>query len=92
MSHNRDEVLLSERRGAFELVILESVKLNALTKQRNLFHNLSEIQQSVQVTLIHDGLMGVAEYGIPYAWGTSGICAAVIKVRHANFLDNHSRT
>ncbi len=28
----RDEVLLSERRGAFELVVVESVKLKALAK------------------------------------------------------------
>ena len=29
----RDEVLLSERRGAFELVVIESMKLKALAKQ-----------------------------------------------------------
>ena len=68
----RDEVLLSERRGAFELVIIESVKLNALAKQ-NLFHNLSEIQQSIAGNIDSRWVDGCGEYGIPYAWGTSGI-------------------
>lgn len=68
----RDEVLLSERRGAFELVIIESVKLNALAKQ-NLFHNLSELQQSIAGNIDSRWVDGCGEYGIPYAWGTSGI-------------------
>ncbi|PMG70334.1 polyamine ABC transporter substrate-binding protein [Vibrio lentus] len=68
----RDEVLLSERRGAFELVIIESVKLNALANQ-NLFHNLSEIQQSIAGNIDSRWVDGCGEYGIPYAWGTSGI-------------------
>ncbi|MEZ8578435.1 extracellular solute-binding protein [Vibrio splendidus] len=68
----RDEVLLSERRGAFELVIIESVKLNALAKQ-NLFHNLSEIQQSIAGNIDSRWVDGCGEYGIPYAWGTAGI-------------------
>jgi spermidine/putrescine transport system substrate-binding protein len=68
----RDEVLLSERRGAFELVIIESVKLNALAKQ-NLFHNLSELQQSITDNIDSRWVEGCGEYGIPYAWGTTGI-------------------
>ncbi|UXA00038.1 PotD/PotF family extracellular solute-binding protein [Vibrio splendidus] len=68
----RDEVLLSERRGAFELVIVESMKLKALAKQ-NLFHNLSDLQQSIESNFDPRWADGCGEYGIPYAWGTSGI-------------------
>ncbi len=68
----RDEVLLSERRGAFELVIIESVKLNELAKQ-NLFHNLRELQQSIADNIDSRWVEGCGEHGIPYAWGTSGI-------------------
>ncbi|MEZ8945360.1 PotD/PotF family extracellular solute-binding protein [Vibrio sp. 10N.247.311.12] len=68
----RDEVLLSERRGAFELVVIESMKLKALAKQ-NLFHNLSDLQQSLSSNFDSRWVDGCGEYGIPYAWGTSGI-------------------
>lgn len=53
-------------------MIIESVKLNALAKQ-NLFHNLSEIQQSIAGNIDSRWVDGCGEYGIPYAWGTSGI-------------------
>ena len=68
----RDEVLLSERRGAFELVIVESVKLKALAEQ-NLFHNLQDLQQSIAGNFDSRWVDGCGDYGIPYAWGTSGI-------------------
>lgn len=68
----RDEVLLSERRGAFELVVIESVKLKALAKQ-NLFHNLSNIRQSLANNFDPRWVDGCGDFGIPYAWGTSGI-------------------
>ncbi|MBE8557475.1 MULTISPECIES: ABC transporter substrate-binding protein [Vibrio] len=68
----RDEVLLSERRSAFELVIVESVKLKALAKQK-LFHNLRDLQDSIAGHLDQRWVEGCGEYGIPYAWGTSGI-------------------
>ncbi|MDL5028983.1 extracellular solute-binding protein [Vibrio gigantis] len=68
----RDEVLLSERRGAFELVIIESVKLKALAQQ-NLFHNLHELQQSIAGNIDSRWVEGCGEHGIPYAWGTAGI-------------------
>ncbi|WP_286301106.1 ABC transporter substrate-binding protein [Vibrio apostichopi] len=75
----RDEVLLSERRGAFELVVVESVKLKALAKQ-NLFHNLSELQSSLADNFDSRWADGCGEYGIPYAWGTSGILYRTDKV------------
>ncbi|MFA0071287.1 spermidine/putrescine ABC transporter substrate-binding protein, partial [Vibrio breoganii] len=68
----RDEVLLSERRNAFELVILESVQLKELAKQK-LFHNLNDLQQSIAGNYDKRWSEGCGEYGIPYAWGTSGI-------------------
>ena len=68
----RDEVLMSERRGAFELVVIESMKLKALAKQ-NLFHNLSSMQRSLANNFDPRWVDGCGEYGIPYAWGTSGI-------------------
>jgi spermidine/putrescine transport system substrate-binding protein len=68
----RDEVLLSERRGAFELVVLESVKLKALARQ-NLFHDLSSIQQDISENFEPRWMNGCGKYGIPYAWGTAGI-------------------
>ncbi|NOH31923.1 ABC transporter substrate-binding protein [Vibrio chagasii] len=68
----RDEVLLSERRDAFELVVIESMKLKAFAEQ-NLFHNLSDIQQSLANNFDSRWVGGCGDYGIPYAWGTSGI-------------------
>ncbi|MCG9640605.1 spermidine/putrescine ABC transporter substrate-binding protein [Vibrio sp. Isolate34] len=68
----RDEVLLSERRSAFELVVIESMKLKALAKQ-GLFHDLSDLQESLASNFDSRWVDGCGEYGIPYAWGTSGI-------------------
>lgn len=68
----RDEVLLSERRGAFELVVIESMKLKALAKQ-SLFHNLDDLQKSLSGNFDPRWVDGCGDYGIPYAWGTSGI-------------------
>ena len=68
----RDEVLLSERRGAFELVVVGSVKLKTLAKQ-NLFHNLSELQDHLADNFDSNWVDGCGDFGIPYAWGTSGI-------------------
>ncbi|NOI84104.1 extracellular solute-binding protein [Vibrio sp. 99K-1] len=79
----RDEVLLSERRGAFELVVIESMKLKALAKQ-NLFHNLSDLQQSLSSNFESRWVDGCGEYGIPYAWGTSGILYRNGKVETPN--------
>ncbi|MFZ3408044.1 ABC transporter substrate-binding protein [Vibrio chagasii] len=79
----RDEVLLSERRGAFELVVIESMKLKALAKQ-NLFHNLSGMQQSLANNFDSRWVDGCGDYGIPYAWGTSGILYRSDKVDTPN--------
>lgn len=75
----RDEVLLSERRGAFELVIVESVKLKALAEQ-NLFHNLQDLQQSIAGNFDSRWVDGCGDYGIPYAWGHQVSCIEAIKL------------
>ncbi len=91
----RDEVLLSERRGAFELVVIESMKLKALAKQ-NLFHNLSDLQQSLSSNFESRWVEGCGNYGIPYAWGTSGILYRTGKVETPNswstLLDPETKT
>ena len=79
----RNEVLLSERRGAFELVVIESMKLKAFAEQ-NLFHNLSDMQQSLANNFDSRWVDGCGDYGIPYAWGTSGILYRSDKVAIPN--------
>lgn len=68
----RDEVLLSERRGAFELVIIESIQLKKLANQ-NIFHNLSDLKETLASNFDKKWLDGCGPWGLPYAWGTSGI-------------------
>ena len=68
----RDEVLLSERRGAFELVVIESIQLQKLANQ-NIFHDLSDLKETLASNYDKKWLDGCGSWGLPYAWGTSGI-------------------
>lgn len=68
----RDEVILSERGSAFDIVVIESVRLSILAEQ-GLFINMSELQGKLKGNFDKRWIEGCGEYGIPYAWGTTGI-------------------
>ncbi|CAM4426674.1 ABC transporter substrate-binding protein [Vibrio agarivorans] len=68
----RDEVILSERGRSFDVVVVESVRLSILAEQ-GLFTNMREFQQSLAARFDDRWLKACGDYGIPYAWGTTGI-------------------
>ncbi len=68
----RDEVILSERGSAFDIVVIESVRLSILAEQ-GLFQNISELQGKLDGNFDKRWLEACGVYGIPYAWGTTGI-------------------
>ncbi|PMH25457.1 hypothetical protein BCU70_10410 [Vibrio sp. 10N.286.49.C2] len=68
----RDELLLSERKSSYDLVIVESVRLKQLAGQ-GVFHNLSKMLTELDHSYDPRWMSACGDYGIPYAWGTSGI-------------------
>ncbi|MGV2988474.1 PotD/PotF family extracellular solute-binding protein [Vibrio sp. E150_011] len=68
----RDEVMLSDRRNSFDLVVVESVRLQLLAQQ-GAISSLSLLRQDIERHYDDKWLNACGDYGIPYAWGTSGI-------------------
>ncbi|AUI85978.1 spermidine/putrescine ABC transporter substrate-binding protein [Vibrio azureus] len=68
----RDEVLISERRRSFQLAVIESVKLQTLGKQ-GIFNNLSALRSKLSDLYDKRWFDACGDYGLPYAWGTTGI-------------------
>ncbi|MDR9827207.1 extracellular solute-binding protein, partial [Vibrio sp. FNV 38] len=68
----RDEVLLSEKGISFDVVVIESVRLEILAEQ-GLFRNISQFQSEVASQFDPRWNKACGAYGIPYAWGTTGI-------------------
>nr|WP_279610954.1 spermidine/putrescine ABC transporter substrate-binding protein [Vibrio gelatinilyticus] len=68
----RDQLLLTERRKSFDLVVIESVALNLLAEQ-GVLYELSSIREDVGHHYESRWLSACGNYGIPYAWGTTGI-------------------
>ncbi|GMQ48946.1 ABC transporter substrate-binding protein [Vibrio sp. 10N] len=68
----RDELLLSKRRNSIDLVVIESVRLNMLAEQ-GVMQPLIEIRHELENRFEARWFEQCGDYGIPYAWGTSGI-------------------
>ncbi|PNQ53610.1 spermidine/putrescine ABC transporter substrate-binding protein, partial [Vibrio agarivorans] len=75
----RDELLASERKLSFDLTVIESVKLNLLAKQ-GIFHSLNRFKAQLSDVYDKMWLDACGDYGLPYAWGTTGILYRVEKV------------
>ncbi len=68
----RDQLLLTDRRKSFDLVVIESVSLGLLAEQ-GVLHDLSSVHEKVGHFYDSRWLTACGNYGIPYAWGTTGI-------------------
>jgi spermidine/putrescine transport system substrate-binding protein len=68
----RDELLLTERRKSFDLVVIESVDLKLLAEQ-GVLHDLSPLREKFGHYFDSRWFSACGNYGIPYAWGTTGI-------------------
>jgi spermidine/putrescine transport system substrate-binding protein len=68
----RDELLLSKRRNSIDLVVIESVRLNMLADQ-GAMQPLTEIRTQLKPRFDNRWFEQCGDYGIPYAWGTSGL-------------------
>ncbi|MCW8348596.1 spermidine/putrescine ABC transporter substrate-binding protein [Vibrio sp. ZSDZ65] len=69
----RDEVMLSERRHAFDLVVIESVRLQLLAEQGVIAKIPKTLKDELSPNFDSKWSDACGDYGIPYAWGTSGI-------------------
>ena len=69
----RDEVMLSERRHAFDLVVIESVRLQLLAEQGVVAKIPKTLQEELSPNFDSKWSDACGDYGIPYAWGSSGI-------------------
>ncbi|MCL9773651.1 polyamine ABC transporter substrate-binding protein [Vibrio methylphosphonaticus] len=69
----RDEVMLSERRHAFDLVVIESVRLQLLANQGVVAKVPQTLKDELSSNFDSKWSDACGDYGIPYAWGTSGI-------------------
>lgn len=68
----RDELLLSKKRNSIDLVVIESVRLNMLAEQ-GVMQPLTAIRNKLESRFEPRWFEQCGDYGIPYAWGTSGI-------------------
>ncbi|MGF1749294.1 extracellular solute-binding protein [Vibrio cionasavignyae] len=69
----RDEVMLSERRHAFDLVVIESVRLHLLAEQGVVARVPPQLKAELASYFDSKWNDACGDYGVPYAWGTSGI-------------------
>ncbi|WP_394150381.1 PotD/PotF family extracellular solute-binding protein [Vibrio maritimus] len=68
----RDELLLSERGKTIDIVVVESVRLQTLG-QLGVVRPIPELRQKLSGRFEHKWMEACGDFGIPYAWGTSGI-------------------
>lgn len=68
----RDELLLSERGKSIDIVVVESVHLRTLGKL-GVVRQLTSLREKLSARFDARWLDACGDYGIPYAWGTSGI-------------------
>ncbi len=68
----RDELLLSERGKTIDLVVVESVRLQSLGKQ-GAIKPIKALSDELADRFDPKWVAACGDYGIPYAWGTSGI-------------------
>jgi spermidine/putrescine transport system substrate-binding protein len=68
----RDELLLSERGKTIDLVMVESVRLQRLGKL-GAIQSVDALSEELADRFHLKWVEACGDYGIPYAWGTSGI-------------------
>lgn len=68
----RDELLLSERGKTIDIVVVESVRLQVLG-QMGAVRPITSLREKLSSRFDDKWMSACGDYGIPYAWGTSGI-------------------
>ncbi|GAL32082.1 predicted polyamine sensor NspS [Vibrio maritimus] len=68
----RDELLLSERGKTIDIVVIESVRLQALSRL-GVVRPITSLREKLSSRFDAKWMDACGDYGIPYAWGTSGI-------------------
>lgn len=68
----RDELLLSERGKTIDIVVVESVRLQTLG-QLGVVRPITSLRNKLTARFDAKWLDACGDYGLPYAWGTSGI-------------------